>query len=303
LLQKAIDNFALYKSAGMTENYENYNWFARPEWTEPCAIVDSYMVTMQLWEETQNVDYLNDAHLIYYNAIAHTQRANGGFGCDNCPTGTGEHSLKVHEIEAWWCCTMRGGEGLASAINYSYYNQSNTLTIPSYHNSELKNGAITVTQQTDYPNEGNVKLEFIAPEAFNIPLKLFIPEWATNFTVKSKDKDIPFETDNGFATLNVSGEKSLTLQINFVQELKVRKNINTTNNLDTTFSFMSGPLMLGYRNSGEEINFTGTPKITKKTENKWEVSDGEQTHELTPVYHLLDAEVAKDNGYRKQIIF
>ena len=63
----------------MTENHENYNWFDRFDtWTEPCAIIDSYLLAVQLWEHTMKPEYRDDAELIYYNGICHTQRNNGG---------------------------------------------------------------------------------------------------------------------------------------------------------------------------------------------------------------------------------
>ncbi len=115
LLNEVIKRYRIYREQGITENYENFNWFCRPEWTEPCAIIDSYILAVQLWQKTGDPAYLEDAHHIYYNAICHTQRDNGGFGCDNC-TGPVDLQLKVKAYEAYWCCTMRGGEGLARAI-------------------------------------------------------------------------------------------------------------------------------------------------------------------------------------------
>ncbi|KAA6322669.1 hypothetical protein EZS27_027809 [termite gut metagenome] len=114
-IDEAAKRWQLYHSQGITENYENYNWFGRfNTWTEPCAIVDSYMLAMQLWKHTRDTQYLNDAAFIYYNGLCHTQRYNGGFGCDNCPgEASHSHSLQPRINEAHWCCTMRGGEGLS----------------------------------------------------------------------------------------------------------------------------------------------------------------------------------------------
>ena len=67
---------------------------------------------MELWKHTQNQDYLEQAQLIWFNALGHAQRSNGGFGCDNCPGADGEVELKFKVKEAHWCCTMRGAEGL-----------------------------------------------------------------------------------------------------------------------------------------------------------------------------------------------
>ncbi len=303
-LDKAIENFDLYRSAGMTNNFENFNWFGRPEWTEPCAIVDSYMAAMQLWEVTQNPEYINDAHLIYYNALGHTQRANGGYGCDNCPTHHGEHSLKVHADEAWWCCTMRGGEGLASAINYNYYNHGDTLIIPAYHNSQITLDNMTITQKTAYPYDGKVELVVNSSKPYNVPVKLFIPKWSENFSITRNGKSVSFEVKSGFASLILKGEGTPSYEVNFDLTQKVRKNINTANNNAESYSFMAGPLMLGHEHSGEEISFSSVPVIEKVPDsNIWKAKDGDLEYELSPVFHVLNPEVSKTNDYQKQIVF
>ncbi len=133
-LKEVISRYQTYREQGITENYENFNWFCRPEWSEPCAIIDSYVLAVQLWQKTGNPAYLEDAHHIYYNALCHTQRDNGGFGCDNCP-GPVDLELKVKEFEAYWCCTMRGGEGLARAIQYNYFTKGDNLYIPFFQES------------------------------------------------------------------------------------------------------------------------------------------------------------------------
>ena len=111
LVPEIESRYRLYREQGMTENFENYNWFQRPLWTEPCAIVDSYILAVNLWRYTGKPSYLEDAQLIYYNGIGATQRYNGGFGCNSC-SGAGSPLLLRKVQEAHWCCTMRGGEGL-----------------------------------------------------------------------------------------------------------------------------------------------------------------------------------------------
>lgn len=110
--------YKAYREQGMTEEFENYNWFGRPLWTEPCAIVDSLLVADQLWQATGKPEYLEDAQLIYYNAIAATQHSNGGFGCNTCVC-THEPILRTHAEEAYWCCTMRGSEGLVHSLQFA----------------------------------------------------------------------------------------------------------------------------------------------------------------------------------------
>ena len=303
-LDKANEIFDLYLTDGMTSNFENYNWFGRPTWSEPCAIIDSYMAAMQLWEATQKPKYINTAHLIYYNAMCHTQRANGGYGCDNAPYAQGEHSLKVHANEAWWCCTMRGGEGLASAIKYNYYHEGATLIVPSFHNSQVMMEDYTLSQTTDYPFGGQVNLVINASKPFQVPLKIFIPDWASDFKITTNNVPMKHEVDNGFIKTTMTGDTSSSLKIEFELEQKVLNEPKSENEASEMVRFMSGPLMLGYKHNGEEVSFTSAPKLLKTTQNNsWKATDGTHEIELTPVYHLLAPEVSKANKYKKQIIF
>jgi len=307
LLDKAIRTFDLYKSMAMTENYENFNWFERPEWTEPCAIVDAFMVAVQLWTVTRNEVYINDAHNIYYNALGHTQRANGGYGCDNCPSGVHDPSLSVHIEEAFWCCTMRGGEGLASAISYSYFTHGDTIILPFYHNSRLEIGLdgrpVQLKQETGYPFDGKTTIE-LSSEAGKgrIPLKIFIPPWAEEFTATLNGEEIPVNSENGFATIIADAGEGTVVGLDLEMRVYQRENINKKYADSGTFSFMYGPLILGYEGEGT-VTYAQEPTVIKSGIRSWTASDGKDQYLLSPVYHLLDERVSKESGYSKQIIF
>lgn len=151
-LEAAKRIFDLYLAHGMTVNYENQNWFLRPEWTEPCAVVDSFMVAMQLYAATEDQKYLPIANRILYNGMLRTQRSNGGFGCDTCAT---DGVLRTHGFEAWWCCSMRGGEGLSACASYAYMIKENTIIVPYMTESEadltVSGKKVHVSCKTEYP--------------------------------------------------------------------------------------------------------------------------------------------------------
>lgn len=113
--KKALDIFNLYLEHGMTYTYENFNWFERKDtWTEPCAVVDSFMLADMFYEETGDKKYLTLLRRIWFNGLNHCHRDNGGVGTsktvyeDNAYTGMGSH------YEAAFCCTMRYCEGLVA---------------------------------------------------------------------------------------------------------------------------------------------------------------------------------------------
>lgn len=98
---------------GMTEVYQNVNWWGRPDtWTESCAIVDSLMLSLELYKITTDEKYRTIAARIYHNGLSTSQRINGGAGTDSCVMHNSEHELYAQLYEAYFCCSMRLAEGL-----------------------------------------------------------------------------------------------------------------------------------------------------------------------------------------------
>ena len=305
LLTEAEKRYQLYRELGMSENYENYNWFGRPEWTEPCAIIDSYMLSVQLWQYTRKPQYLEDAQHIYYNAVCHTQRANGGFGCDNCP-GPKDLSLSLKTYEAFWCCTMRGGEGLASAIQYAYFTEKNNVYVPFFRNNEasvtLRGKRFLVSQQTRYPFGTTTSFK-ITPEngAAKMVLHLFAPGWITAPQVLVNGKKTAFSYFKGFIVIPLTLTGETNVAYSFEMKTQIRAAVNPANAIKGSFAMVYGPLMLGYAGR-DEITFDKIPTMERIGETLWKVSDAVHSHEFTPVYHLLD-EALKEKDYQKQILF
>ncbi len=111
-LDSAKEVAELYIQKGMTYTYQNYNWWNKGNtWTEPCAIVDSLMVMMELYKITKEKNYRTLAARIYHNGFSVSQVGNGGAG-PNTNVDANESVLKTSMYEAPFCCTMRLAEGL-----------------------------------------------------------------------------------------------------------------------------------------------------------------------------------------------
>ena len=179
--------FDLYQAHGMTVNYENQNWFGRPEWTEPCAVVDSFMVAAQLFAATGEQRYLPVLNRILYNGMLRTQRANGGFGCDTCAC---DGVLRTHCYEAWWCCSMRGGEGISACARYAYMIEGNTVIVPYMTESEadLSVGGkrVHVSAKTEYPYACRASYT-LSGEITGVSLAVYIPGQGLCRFVPDKD--------------------------------------------------------------------------------------------------------------------
>jgi hypothetical protein len=255
LLAAARDRFALYKSVAMTEHYANYNWFGRPEtWTEPCAIIDSFMIATQLWQHTGDPAYLEDAHLIWANGVGRGLRGNGGFGTDLC-AGYQTPFLKVRSYEASFCCTMRGGEGHARAIQSLYAARPAELTVPFYSDStatvDLGHGPVVLKQTATYPYPGPVRIEIVSVAAPThtpapITLRLFAPQWTSGHRLTLNGKALPTTASPGFLTAKLVPKTGDILVLDFQLRVAPRDPINPKS-IAGYYAFQAGPLILGYQ--------------------------------------------------------
>ena len=307
LLEDARKRYDLYRTTSMTANFENFNWFDRPEWTEPCAIVDSYLIAVQLWQFTNAPLYLEDAHHIYFNGIANTQRANGGFGLSTCPRPDST-LLKVYNDEAWWCCTMRGAEGLSRAVQYNYFAGNNEVVIPFYNSSRatirLNDQSFVIKEISSYPFQGKVSFEILGSSlSLPITLKLFAASWTKNHKITINGMPTSFVISDGFIVLRYKFVKGDKISLTFDQVTKPNHMVNTTYSRPDFYTLNYGPLILGYNNQSDkpEISFTKPPELTRIGEQDWNVKGTDIN--LSTVYHLLDPKVTKESGYAKQILF
>lgn len=248
LLAAAEQRFQLYLAEGMTENHANWNWFGRPTHTEPCAVVDAFMIAVQLWQQTGKPAYLEQAHLIYYNALGHGQRANGGFGCDTC-LGAETATLKIKIMEAWWCCTMRGAEGLSRAAEYAFMQERGALILPFFHPGtarlETAGGVLQVETKTNYPYEGELRLKVVSAPPEPVEIRLFVPSWAKSPTITLAGKVSAARPLGQFLAIKAVFRAGDELVYRFDQSVRTESTGNQHDQVQGYQRTYYGPLLLG----------------------------------------------------------
>jgi hypothetical protein len=243
--------YTQYRALAMTETYENYNWFNRPEWTESCAVIDSFLLTANLWRITGNPGYLEDAHLILFNGLLPGQLHNGGFGTGPCVgPATGVCRTKVHS-EAPFCCSMRGGEGLARAIQYSYFLDNDTVILPFYADNtavlRFSDGICKICQKTDYPYNGQVRLQVLESQVQKEKkLRFFLPSWAVrhNLQVRVNGAKTEPRVADSFAEITLCPSADTVIEVVFQQEQGLRAAMHPEQ-AHGAFRYFDGPLLLG----------------------------------------------------------
>ncbi|MDP4153668.1 MAG: glycoside hydrolase family 127 protein [Bacillota bacterium] len=251
VLKSAQKIFSIYTDNAMTENFANYNWFQRPEWTEPCAHIDSYIAAMELFRFTSETSYLEIAQKIYFNALGFGQRNNGGFGVDSCSGIKNEFLKPKNEklYEAYWCCTMRGGEGLSRAIGYQYLcDDDGTLLVTGYNSNtvtfETGGGSVTLHQSSRYPEEGYVLFEVLNSTAQSAQMKLFIPSFVERDKLSLKISGKPVETKLNGSFMMVEFDPSTDKVIELSFEIPLLT-VKTSKNHISANKYMHGFVLLG----------------------------------------------------------
>ena len=253
-----------YRDLAMTETYENFNWFNKPEWTEACAVTDSFILTVNLWRLTGKVSYLEDAHLILFNGFLPGQLRNGGFGTSPCVGPNGICRAKEHG-EAPFCCSMRGGEGIARAIQYSYFMERDTVVLAFYSDNtatlRFSDGTCTVRERTGYPYEGKVRLEIVESQvADEKTFRFLVPSWAVKNSLRVTVNGGKVEPSlaGSFAGITVKPVAGTVVEVAFEQESGPRPALHPDRSPGAT-RFFRGPLLLG--SSSEEAAQPLTPLL------------------------------------------
>ncbi|MCU0778397.1 MAG: glycoside hydrolase family 127 protein [Akkermansiaceae bacterium] len=308
VLDRAEQIFATYLKEGCTENFENYNWFGRPEWTEPCAIVDSYLVACQLWQHTGKPEYLEAAQGIYFNGISATQRSNGGFGLNNC-SGAHHTHLFSSAPEAHWCCTMRGGEGLSAAARCSAFTGKDSLWLATFMDNEisatLDAGRFSFTQKSAYPFGRSTTLTINKAPESAIILQLFSPSYLTPESVTVNGAAVEMKTEAGFIPVGRVWKSGDVLEFRFAPKLGriAPRNIHSIQGYDL---IREGPLLLAARLPDQPADKKASPAALPLRGGLKAGEPGKPTlaeTPLLPVYHLLDPAYDQIKGSWRQVLF
>lgn len=258
-LLSAESVYRLYRDTAMTEAYGNYNWFGVPRWTEPCAIIDSFLVTVNLWKHLQKEEYLEDAHLIYFNAFCHGNRENGSFGTDSCVGAKdAEEPLMLYPVnfETYWCCTMRGGEGFSRAIEFCVFQEGNTAWFPFYHSASIRLGSsadeLWLEEKSGYPYRDNVTFDIIRSCEKEWELRFFVPDWCSGAELSWNGRLLALKKEGGFLSIKGCFKQGDRLELKLPLALR-REEVVRTNNLAGCHKYFFGPMLLGAP-VGTEVN-------------------------------------------------
>lgn len=134
---------------------------------------------------------------------------------------------KFYTTWRWSCCSGSRSLLTNEVLRSIYYNDTLNLYVNQFINSRVNftnkdNELITLTQETDMPNTGHIKLTLDESPTKEYSLKFRIPSYAKNVTVKVNNDVTTFYKDEmGWATIKRTWQKNDIIEIDFDVEVEV----------------------------------------------------------------------------------
>ncbi|HIX53958.1 MAG TPA: glycoside hydrolase family 127 protein [Candidatus Sphingobacterium stercoripullorum] len=111
---------------------------------------------------------------------------------------------RVPYIELSNCCPPNTVRTVAEVSSYAYGISKEDIWVNLYGANELNTTIggkeVTITQETNYPWQGQVKLT-VHQAGENLGIKFRIPGWAENVVIKKQGKEIEYVNDKGYASI------------------------------------------------------------------------------------------------------
>ena len=190
------------RNEGITEDYDLPNLTA---YCETCASVGMVLWNWRMLQFTGDGKYGDVMERSLFNgALAGISLKGDRFFYVNPLESEGDHHRK-----AWYgcaCCPSQICRFLPSVGNYVYGTSKEALWVNLYMGTEttvtLRGKAIRVKQETTYPWEGYVKMTLGMDKPVKAEVRLRIPGWCKDYTVKVNGEACPVPVDGAYAILS-----------------------------------------------------------------------------------------------------
>ncbi len=222
------------------KNYELPNMSA---YNETCAAIANVYLNYRLFLLHGEAKYFDVLERTLYNGlISGVSLDGGGFFYPNPLESMGQH-----QRQPWFgcaCCPSNIARFIPSVPGYIYAVNNDDLYVNlfmSNHSDILVNGKkVSLKQTTNYPWNGDIKLDMAPKGTQEFSLKIRIPGWVTGsvvpgtlysysdkktlgYTIKVNGKAVDSKTDKGYFCINRKWKKGDVVEVHFDMEPRTVK--------------------------------------------------------------------------------
>lgn len=210
---------------------------------ETCNSNNMLKLTRHLFCWSTDPKYSDFYEKALYNHILGQQDPQSGMVAYFLPLLPGAHKVYSTPERSFWCCVGTGFENHAKYSEAIYYHAYNSLFVNLFIPSELnwKEKGVTIRQETDFPENGKVKLSIQTANPIKLSLNLRYPAWASNVELKVNGKDVKvIQKASSYIVIDRTWKNGDKIEINYPITLQVAE----ANDNPDVFAITYGPLVL-----------------------------------------------------------
>lgn len=190
----------------------------RTAYAETCAAIAMALFCKRMQTLNVNSKYADAAERVIYNGFLSGVSMDGKaffyenpleidtkFNNVSISTNTKERFPITQRLEVFGCscCPPNIVRFIPSIADLMYSFDDETIYVHQYMNSETEYDNIHITQTTDYPKDGKIIINCIAPQK---QIAIRIPSWCHDFKINAH-----YTMRNGYAYIAASGEKEIDI--------------------------------------------------------------------------------------------
>ena len=227
--------------------------------TELCSVVEYMFSLEELYEIFGDNSLADRLELLAYNALPGTmtpdmwahqydQQSNQILvtAAKREWSTNGDYSNIYGLMPNFACCLANMHQGWPKFIESMWMaTNDNGLALVAYGPSVVKakvgeGKVVTITEETDYPFKGSVKLSISSEKSLRFPIDLRIPGWADSVIIKFKNKTAIVKDESHFR-LNERWKNGDQITIEIPMDIRIEKRYNNS------LSVLRGPLYFSLR--------------------------------------------------------
>ena len=189
---------------GGTSNFELWRAEPRvlstqlsPHTAEDCCVYNMLKLTRHLFSWSPEASYMDYYERVLLNHRMGTIDPETGTTVYYLSLGNGYSKIYAKPFDSFWCCNGTGAEEFAKLTDTIYFHDDDSIFVNLYIASEVnwQEKGFRLTQQTSFPEEQGTTITISTAKPVEVDLKLRIPYWVKNGSVKVNGRPIPAFSD------------------------------------------------------------------------------------------------------------
>src|SRR5450631_4879789 len=189
---------------GGTSNFEHWqsdpavlSTELSPLTAEDCCVYNTMKLTRHVFAWSPQASHMDYYERVLFNHRMGTIDPETGTTVYHLALGNGYSKIYAKPFDSFWCCSGTGAEEFAKLTDTIYFHDEDSIFVNLYIASDVNwpEKGLRVTQQTSFPEEQGTTLMILAANPVEVDLKLRIPYWAKDGSVKVNGRQLPAFAD------------------------------------------------------------------------------------------------------------